>query len=172
VKIAFRLAFSEQYSIELLNALARINRDILRHDRKLPNLYDSGVVYRREDEETWSDVVNTLLQGHEDCDALAAWRAGELRARGHRALLSWQGGYRRARARELPSIDAEVMLVTRLPKGVSGQYHCIVRYWVGDREYRDDPSLRLGMRRGQIDVRVRDRWRQLGVTPRFTPSPE
>src|SRR5688500_19684237 len=48
----------------------------------LPLLYDAGVVYRRELDETWCDFLNMLAQGHEDCDGLAAARAGELLARG------------------------------------------------------------------------------------------
>ena len=38
-----------------------------------------------------------------------------------------------------------MLLRTHVPRGRTGLYHCIVRYRVGSRWYRDDPSARLGM---------------------------
>ena len=172
MRITFKVAFDEQNALELLNALARVNERILRHPKyagKFPLLYDSGVVYRREKDETWSDVVNTLTQGHEDCDALAAWRAGELRARGASALRQGDGGYADAVRQKLTTIAAEVMLTTRTREGRPGLYHCVVRYGVNGREYTDDPSARLGMFHGRIDPKVQGWWKKLGITP---TSPE
>ena len=72
MRIAVKLAFDEQAAVRLLNWLAVENAVILRSRPDLPLLYDSGVVYRREPDETWCDVLNLLAQGHEDCDGLAA----------------------------------------------------------------------------------------------------
>ena len=145
MRIAVKLAFDENAALRLLNWLARENARILRRHPELPGLYDAGVVYRRERRETWCDYLNLLARGHEDCDGLAAARAGELLARGSRALRPGDGGYAEARARRLRSIEAETMLRTRTREGKPGLYHVIVRYRVGNRWYRDDPSARLGM---------------------------
>ena len=145
MNITVALAFSEIDAVSLLNWLARVNRRILRENPELPGLYQSGVVYKRETEETWSDYLNLLAQGWEDCDSLAAARAGELLARGWRALRRGDGGYDEARRRRLRSIPAEVFLRTRTKPDVPGLYHCLVRYRVGARWHLDDPSARLGM---------------------------
>lgn len=145
MKIVVKLAFEEHGAVRLLNWLARENAIILREQPDLPLLYESGVRYERETEETWCDYFNLLLQGHEDCDGLAAARAGELLARGHRALTRGDGGFAVARKQRLKSIRAEVFLRTRTLRGQPGMYHCLVRYWIGKRAYVDDPSKRLGM---------------------------
>jgi hypothetical protein len=164
MKIAVMLAFDECAAVRLLNWLAGENARIFRvYDRRaqakgealLPGVYESGVRYEREEEEVWSDYLNLLVQGHEDCDALAAARAGELMARGYRALrpknrldpvrYPGDGGFAYARDRKVPSIQAEVIITTRAVNGRPGLYHCIVRYRVGGRTYYDDPSARLGM---------------------------
>ena len=145
MQIALKLGFAEDGFVRLLNWLAKENARILRDRPDLPNLYDAGVVYKREKRETWCDIINAFSQGWEDCDGLAAWRAGELLARGHHVLQPGDGGYKAAKRRRLKSIPAEVMLRTRAPEGRSGLYHCIVRYRVGKHWYRDDPSARLGM---------------------------
>lgn len=145
MRIALKLAFDEHAAVSLLNWLAEQNAALLRERPELPLLYGSGVVYRRERDETWSDALNTLAQGWEDCDALAAWRAGELMARGHRALSPGDGGFDEAHRRKLESLPAECFLRTRAPAGQTGLYHVVVRYQVGRRWFRDDPSARLGM---------------------------
>ena len=157
MRIALRLAFDERAAVRLLNWLARENARILRQRPDLPLLYDSGIVYRRETDETWCDILNALAEGAEDCDGLAAARAGELIARGFRALDPSDAGFKEARHLRLESIYAEVLLTTHAPADEPGLYHCIVRYRVGDRWHRDDPSARLGMN-GTIDPSVRSRW--------------
>lgn len=147
MKIAVKLSFDEKAAVRLLNWLGRENARIFRTRPDLPGLYESGVVYRREAEETWCDYLNLLAQGHEDCDGLAAARAGELLARGWRALGRGDGGHADSVRTKPDSIRAEVMLRTRSPQGRPGLYHCIVRYRVAGRWYRDDPSARLGMGR-------------------------
>ena len=157
MKIAVKLAFDELGALRLLNWLAQENAIILRARPDLPLLYDAGVVYRREADETWCDWLNMLAQGHEDCDGLAAARAGELLARGAKALRPGDGGYEQAMRMGLGSIHAEVMLRTRSSDDEPGLYHCVVRYRVGDRWHRDDPSARLGMN-GAVSADVRRRW--------------
>ncbi len=153
-----KLAFDERGALRLLNWLAQENAILLRAQPDLPLLYDSGVHYRRETDETWCDYLNMLAQGHEDCDGLSAARAGELLAKGWRALRPGDAGYDAA-ARERPStLPAEVMLTTRSEPEAPGLYHCIVRYRVGGRWHRDDPSARLGMNGGRIDPLVQERW--------------
>ena len=156
MNIHVKLAFHEEGAVRLLNWLARENARILRDRPDLPLLYDSGVVYKRERDETWCDVVNTLLHGKEDCDGLAAYRAGELLARGFGALSPGDEGYELA-ARSAPeSIDAEVLLRTKVPHGGTGTYHCVVRYRLDGRWFFDDPSARLGMN-GGVDDAIRRR---------------
>lgn len=47
----------------------------------LPRLYESGVVYKTEGSpERWWDAEEILANGHDDCEGLAAYRAGELLA--------------------------------------------------------------------------------------------
>ena len=96
MKIAVKLAFDEHGAVRLLNWLAQENAIILRAQPDLPLLYDSGVVYRRETDETWCDYLNMLAQGHEDCDGLAAARAGELIAKGWQALRKGDQGFEQA----------------------------------------------------------------------------
>ena len=139
--IRLHLSAGEQQSVRLLNWLAWWNAGVLRSLPQLPLLYQSGAFYQREAEETWSDVFNLYLQGWEDCDALAAARAGELQARGYKALAADEPGAAEARAQRLDRIDADVVLRTRN----SQLYHCICRYRIGSHTYYDDPSARLGM---------------------------
>jgi len=167
VDIVVKLAFQEQAALRLLNWLARENaRIFLSYDKRartkgekpLPGLYESGVRYEVEKGEIWCDYLNLLMEGHEDCDALAAARAGELLARGWRAMrpadprdpVKYPGdqGYAAAMRLRPRSIRAEVMLSTGGKPGEPSLYHCITRYWIGGREYRDDPSARLGMLTG------------------------
>jgi len=169
--VTLRLSgFRERSGVVLLNWLARHNArilsDLARSGSPLPLLYDSGVVYRREPRELWSDVVHVHQQGHEDCDALAPARAGELLSLGHRALRPGDPGFREATRLKLSVIPAECMLTTRVRPGGRGLYHVIVRYKVGNRWFRDDPSARLGMYGGRIDRGVLARWRQAGVRAR------
>ena len=143
--ITVALAFSERDAVSLLNWLARVNARILQENPGLPGLYQARVVYKRETTETWSDYINLLAQGWEDCDSLAAARAGEILARGSKALSSGDGGYKEAKRLRLRRIRAEVFLRTRSHPDEPGLYHCLVRYRVGGRWYFDDPSARLGM---------------------------
>ena len=95
--------------------------------------------------------------GAGDAGVVRAARAGELLAKGADALRSGDAGFEAARRARLRTIPAEVMLTTSTAPGTPGLYHCLVRYRVGRRWYRDDPSARLGMN-GRVDPTVRARW--------------
>ena len=143
IKVA--LTFNERDAVSLLNWLARCNARLLRERPSLPLLYATSVRYDREEEELWSDYIQLLAQGWEDCDALAAARAGELIARGWKALSPRDPGYAAAKAANLTTIPAEVALTTSVRQGEHGLYHCIVRYSVNGAVWFDNPSARLGM---------------------------
>ncbi|MFZ5480637.1 MAG: hypothetical protein ACOZNI_27995 [Myxococcota bacterium] len=153
MNITVALTFNERDAVSLLNWLARCNARLLRERPSLPLLYATSVRYAREEEETWSDYIQLLAQGWEDCDALASARAGELIARGWRALSPRDPGYTEARAARLESIPAEVALTTHVREGGHGLYHCIVRYVVNGSVWFDDPSARLGMLEERLDGR-------------------
>ncbi len=143
IKVA--LTFNERDAVSLLNWLARCNARLLRERPSLPLLYATSVRYEREEEELWSDYIQLLAQGWEDCDALASARAGELIARGWKALSPRDPGYAAAKAAGLTTIPAEVALTTSVRQGEHGLYHCVVRYVVNGTVWFDDPSARLGM---------------------------
>lgn len=159
MKIAVKLAFDELAALRLLNFLAQENALLLDERPELPLLYDSHVIYRREQDETWCDFLNMLIQGHEDCDGLAAARAGELMSKGWRALRQGEGGWEDAAKHRPDSIFSEVILRTSSGPDGGGLYHCLVHYSVNGRWYRDDPSARLGMN-GRIPPETRARWAQ------------
>lgn len=165
MKIRVLLSFHEGAALRLLNWLAQENALLHRAQPGLPLLYDSGVVYRRDDRETWSDYLYILAANQDDCDGLAAARAGELLARGTEALAPGDEGYEETRGQPLDHIPAEVMLLTMAAPGETGLYHCIVRYRIAGRWYRDDPSARLGMN-GAIDPTVQARWAARGLVAR------
>lgn len=172
MNIRIKLAFHEGAAVRLLNWLAGENARILRARPDLPLLYDTAVVYQRERDETWCDVLNTILHGKEDCDGLSAYRAGELIARGWRALRPGDEGYEAAVLAKPKSIPAEVFLRTRVPVGGSGTYHCVVRYPVEGAWYSDDPSARLGMH-GFIgdDIKARRAKRRARRQPNGSSAP-
>lgn len=174
MRVDLRYDHSEGLAVDILNGLARHNAQLFRR-RKLPLLYQSGVVYRREQGEVWSDVVHTYRQGWEDCDALSAVRAGELRALGVGALAEGEPGFAEAKRRNLRALDAEVFLETYTQPGDrGGLYHCLTRYRLvapdsprssRDAWFVDDPSLRLGMRDGMVDKKILAFWQARGITP-------
>lgn len=160
MRIALQLAFEEAAFVRLLNWLAHENAILLKERPELPLLYDSRVRYAREDDETWCDYINMLTRGQEDCDGLAAARAGELLARGYHALSPGDGGYELATRLKLKTIPALVYLRTRSREGETGLYHCLVRYTVAGQVYEDDPSARLGMHGGRLSDDIVARWKE------------
>ena len=145
IPILVKLTKSEPGLVELLNFIARHNAWLLTERPDLPGLYASGVRYRREHPEVWCDYPAMLEQGHEDCDGLASARAGELLARGWRALSPEDGGFDLAMRLRPESIPAWVVLRTKGQRGKPSLYHCVVLYNIADTWWRDDPSARLGM---------------------------
>lgn len=158
MNINVRLAFDEGATVRLLNFLARENARIRLENPTLPLLYDAGVTYRREHGETWSDLLHLYLVKHDDCDGLAAARAGELMAEGSRALRPGDGGYAQAHRARLDQIPAEVFLTTAPGARSAGLYHCVVAYRVGRFVYLDDPSFRLGMPLSRPAAATHRRW--------------
>jgi hypothetical protein len=115
----------------MLDALTKMNVAILRTSPQIPNLYESGVKYRRESigQEDWCDIPEIIRLGFADCEDLACWRAAELQVR-----------FGEPRARAI------VRGPRKLPGGVM-MYH-IQTLRPDARQKKDmleDPSKRLGM---------------------------
>ena len=69
----------------LMEAMCAINQLHLKL-RRYPKLYESGVVYRREDgTENWLDIPSVIKAGWGDCEDLVFWRVAELRKDGVKA---------------------------------------------------------------------------------------
>ena len=151
IKVA--LTFNERDAVSLLNWLARCNARLLRERPSLPLLYATSVKYGREEEETWSDYIQLLAQGWEDCDALAAARAGELIARGWKALSPRDPGYAAAKATGLTTIPAEVALTTSVRKASTGSTTASSATSSTAPPGSTTPRARLGMLPERLDGR-------------------
>lgn len=127
---------------EINTAIARHNARRIR-EKNLPPLYKSGVKYKTEGSpELWWDAEEILAHGHDDCEGLAAYRAGELINLGYDARV-----YTR--------------LVQKPTKAMGGSgkggrlFHAVTRAYTGPdgapllaqdgTPVYDDPSARLGM---------------------------
>ncbi len=125
-----------------LTGLVKANKIMMRaaqtRGQRVPRLYKSGVRYRRERPgyEKWDTWDRVLRRGYGDCEDLAAWRVAELH-------LSGQDPGARA-------------IVKRTGRRT---LHALVRRGDGTLE---DPSQRLGMRRGGLDDRPEV---ELGAAP-------
>jgi hypothetical protein len=64
-----------------IEGLTRMNEEILAA-ADFPPLYQSGVGYRKEAEDTWRHADDVYCSGWGDCEDLASWRAAELRLSG------------------------------------------------------------------------------------------
>ena len=124
---------SERSLLLLMEAMCAIDLLHLRQQR-YPKLYESGVVYRREDRtENWLDIPHVLKAGWGDCEDLVFWRVAELRKAG---------------------VKAAPFAKWRRVNGVF-KYHALVRRfgpgrdhfgrWVNSKSWLEDPSRRLGM---------------------------
>jgi hypothetical protein len=113
---------SQKALLYILEALTRINQLHMQQRPHLPDLYDAGVIYQREDQtEDWKDIIQCLRDRHGDCEDLSAWRSAELRSR--------------------HGIPAKCFLTWRMIGSVY-LYHVQVEYPDGKIE---DPSRLLGM---------------------------
>lgn len=103
----------------LLNALKKVYvlKSKLSGDENLPQLYLSGIKYKRERGERWQNPHETYTKRAGDCEDLALYRAVELCKRG---------------------IDASI----RIYRTGSGSYHAIVEIHP---DIYEDPSRLLGM---------------------------
>lgn len=148
----------------VLTGIANHNARWLARHVATPLLYDSGVRYVEERRERWADLPTILasIERGEDCDSLAAWRAGELVARGAQALRPGEPGHDDAIRLALPSIRAQVSVAVTDPG--PPLLHAFVTYEVDGRVYHDDPSTRLGMW-GRVADDVTARWAAAGVSP-------
>ena len=119
---------SQKGVLWLMETMIRLNELVLNQFPDTPLLYESGVVYEREDDkEDWQDILHIIASGSGDCEDLACWRAAQLRRMGVRAgpYITWR----------------------KTPRGMI--YHALVRLPSGKIE---DPSLALGMRGGEMLV--------------------
>jgi hypothetical protein len=115
------------------NAIAHLNARRIK-SQGLPRLYESGVRYKTEGSpELWWDAEEILSHGHDDCEGLAAYRAGELINAGHDASV-----YTRL-------IKGPAESMGGAPKG--RLFHAVtqVRQPDGSLVY-EDPSAILGMK--------------------------
>ena len=163
LKISLNVVWGEKKAVRLLQWLANENAALMAAHPDWPLLYDSGVFYRREKgRELWLDVAGILEQGHDDCDGLAAARAGELMARGWKAMRPGDEGWDYANRHRPEHIQSEIYLRTRTTPDKPGLYHVVPRYKLGDTWFKDDPSARLGMYGGRVPEAQCRRWKAAG----------
>ena len=124
---------SEQSLLLLMEAMCAIDLLHLRQ-RGYPKLYESGVVYRREDgTENWLDIPSVIKAGWGDCEDLVFWRVAELRKDGVKAAPF-------AKWRRLNGVYKYQALVRRF---APGRDH--FGRMINANEWLEDPSRRLGM---------------------------
>ena len=78
-------ARSQVALLKLMEALSQLNEGHLAQ-MEYPPLYESGVRYQREKDESWRDIPTLLELGEGDCEDLACWRIAELRRGGSYAF--------------------------------------------------------------------------------------
>jgi hypothetical protein len=124
---------SEQSLLLLMEAMCAINLLHLRQ-RRYPKLYESGVVYRREDgTENWLDIPRVIEAGWGDCEDLVFWRVAELRKEGVKAAPF-------AKWRRIDGVFKYHALVRRFSPGRDHFGRMVkANAWL------EDPSRRLGM---------------------------
>lgn len=118
-------------------AQVRVNTMFLLTHPATPDLYASGVRYRREGSpEQWNDIPTILQDRADDCEGLSCWLAAELRAR---------RGIRGARV-QLIRQRRDPNLLHAVVEVVDGH---------GKPRYRLDPSRVLGMGRDRRPAQPR-----------------
>jgi hypothetical protein len=118
---------SDKSSIDAaLEGLTQLNMTIMRAaaaaGQPFPSVYKAGVYWKRDVGETWDTVDVVQRRGFGDCEDLAAWLAASYRVKGI-------GARAVVRASNTPGVAWHA--VTQLPSGGV-----------------EDPSVRLGMHRG------------------------
>lgn len=118
---------SQRCVLWLMEALTQINVMWIKTHPNTPELYSTPIHYEPEppNQEVWQDIPTLLERGKGDCEDLACYRAGELRAAGInvRPYIKWR------------------------KEGESYVYHAVVMWPDGRVE---DPSLALGMHEGMM----------------------
>lgn len=116
-------------------AMTLSNMAWLMVNKQAPNLYDAGVLYRRDPERTrsaelWLDLPTIYRRGYDDCEGLSAWLAAEMRVRVKNSACDQrvQGA-------------AVFLKATKIP----GSWHAVVKDKVSGEVW--DPSRVLGMGR-------------------------
>jgi len=113
---------SRRSILQFMEAMIIHNRDWLRLHPETPRLYESGVVYRpEEDTEDWQDIQTTMELGYADCEDLSTWRIAELNQKYNvkaYPYITWR--------------QTETGMI----------YHALVRWPTG---HIEDPSRALGM---------------------------
>lgn len=122
---------------EVNTAIAHHNARQIK-ERRLPGLYSGAIHYETEGSpELWWDAQKIAIEGHDDCEGLAAYRAGELIGGLDPSV---RGG----------PLDSDVYCrLIEPPGGSSGRlFHAVTRVMGQDGRIEwDDPSARLGMKR-------------------------
>jgi len=139
---------------EINTAIARHNAwEIEKYD--LPPLYSGRVRYQVEGSpELWWSAKEIHDRTYDDCEGLAAYRAGELILKGY------------------PKASVYTRLIRKPDQGMGGSgkggrlFHAITRVETPDGVFFDDPSVRLGMPvpRWYLEwaAEVRREWGSLG----------
>ena len=104
-----------------LEALTVMNVGFLRRNPRTPPLYQSGIVWKMEGvnrctgrpAEVFAPIPEVLGQGWGDCEDLAAWRAAELRLRGHKRAYAFAVRSGSMRHPELGKVNLIHILVSR-----------------------------------------------------------
>lgn len=115
--------------LHVLEALTRMDEDYLRAFPATPQLYATGVVYRRVGPKEWFDVPTTIAEGWGDCKDFACYRAAELRNAGESQARPWLKHVME------PTEDGK----TRY------SFHVVVARRAQGRVWLEDPSRVLGM---------------------------
>ncbi len=82
---------SRRYLECLTRCLTDIDLLYLLNNPSTPLLYHAGVRYVRDEpgQEDWQAIPEVMKRRKADCKSLAAWRAAELLARGHKAFVQY-----------------------------------------------------------------------------------
>jgi hypothetical protein len=123
-----------------IEGLTQQNEELL-SARRLPPIYASGVVYRKERKDDWRSADKVDASGWGDCEDLASWRAAELRTSGIDPA-AWVHVYRSGPARYHAVVgrgdgtveDPSYILGMRVPRGWRP-----IQY-VGETRFREGPE--------------------------------
>ncbi len=119
------------------NAIAAHNARLIREGNyNIPPLYDSKIIYKLESApEKWWDAPAIAIAGFDDCEGLAAYRAGELQAREGLNADVWTRRIQPPQDERFTGYKAKGRL-----------FHALTRVREkGKKDAYDDPSVRLGM---------------------------